>query len=141
MLRATEAIYEPTRRRDMPVTLRAFTAFAGTLTVVGILALTAPLPATAQSAPPALGQPINEAEIKSFAAAVVEVKRVTDSYMPILAQSRTTEEKDRVEDAAFAEIQQVVESQGFTVPRFNQILAMAHVRPDLVDQIRLHLPQ
>jgi hypothetical protein len=140
MLR-TPGYLDTTRRRDMTLTLRAFAAVAGTVCTAAVLSLTAPLPVTAQTVPPALEQPINEAEIKSFATAVVEVKRVADSYLPAMAQAQTTREKDRVEDAAFAEIQQVVESQGFTVPRFNQILALAHVSPDLLDQIRQHLPQ
>jgi hypothetical protein len=125
----------------MPSKLRAFTAVAGTVAAVAALALTASLPVTAQSNPPALSVAVNDAEIKSFATAVVEVKRVADSWLPELARAQTTQEQELVEDAAFEEIKQVVESQGFTVPRFNQILAMANVSPDLLDQIREHLPQ
>lgn len=125
------------------MTFRIFTATAAALAAIAAMALAAPLSVTAQSIRPEAGQPVavNDAEIKSFAAAVVEVKRVTDSYLPMLAGARTTEEKDRVENAAFAEIKEVVASEGFTVSRFNQILSLASVSPDLVDQIRLHLPQ
>jgi len=125
------------------MTLRIFTATAAALAAIAAMALAAPLTVTAQSFRPEAGQPVavNDAEIKSFAAAVVEVKRVTDSYLPMLAGARTTEEKDRVENAAFAEIKEVVASEGFTVSRFNQILSLASASPDLVDQIRLHLPQ
>jgi hypothetical protein len=127
----------------MPMTLRAVAAVAGTLTAVAVLVLTLPMPVTAQTVPPALEQsaPLNEAEIKSFAAAAVEVKRVTDSYLPALARAQTMQEKERVEGAAFEEIKQVVEHQGFTISRFNQILALAHVSQELQDQIRRHLPQ
>jgi hypothetical protein len=125
------------------MTFRIFTATAAALAAIAAMALAAPLSVTAQSIRPEAGQPVavNDAEIKSFAAAVVEVKRVTDSYLPMLAGARTTEEKDRVENAAFAEIKEVVASEGFTVSRFNQILSLASASPDLVDQIRLHLPQ
>ena len=127
----------------MPMKLRAFAAVAGVLAAVAALALTASLPVTAQSNPPALERtaPVNDAEIQSFATAVVEVKRVADSWLPELARAQTMQEQDLVEDAAFEEIKEVVEREGFTVMRFNQILALAHVNPNLVDQIRLHLPQ
>ena len=128
----------------MPSKLRAFAAVAGTLAAVAALALTASVPVTAQSTPPTFQRtaaPVNDAEIRSFATAVVKVKRVADSWLPELARAQTTQEQELVEDAAFEEIKQVVESQGFTVPRFNQILAMANVSPDLLDQIREHLPQ
>ena len=125
------------------MTLRIFTAAAAALAAIAALASAAPPQGTAQSIRPAAGQPVavNDAEIKSFAAAVVEVKRVTDSYLPALAGAQTTEEKDRVEGAAFAEIKEAVESEGFTISRFNQILSLASVSPDLVDQIRSHIPQ
>jgi hypothetical protein len=51
------------------------------------------------------------------------------------------EEQDLVEDAAFEEIKQVVEREGFTVSRFNQMLSLASVNPDFVDRIRSHLPE
>ena len=123
--------------------LRAFAAVAGVLAAVAALALTVSLPVTAQSNPLALERtaPVNDAEIKSFATAVVEVKRVADSWLPELARAQTMQEQDLVEDAAFEEIKEVVEREGFTVMRFNQILALAHVNPSLVDQIRLHLTQ
>src|SRR4029450_12776429 len=109
------------------MTFRIFTATAAALAAIAAMALAAPLSVTAQSIRPEAGQPVavNDAEIKSFAAAVVEVKRGTDSYLPMLAGARTTEEKDRVENAAFAEIKEVVASEGFTVSRFNQILSLA----------------
>ena len=123
--------------------LRAFAAVLGILAAVAALGLSASVPVTAQSTPPALERagPVNDAEIKSFATAVVEVKRVADSWLPELARAQTMQEQDLVEDAAFEEIKEVVEREGFTVTRFNQILALAHVHPNLVDQIRLHLTQ
>ena len=123
--------------------LRAIAAVAGILAAAAALGLTASVPVTAQSTPPALERagPVNDAEIKSFATAVVEVKRVADSWLPEFARAQTMQEQDLVEDAAFEEIKEVVEREGFTVTRFNQILALAHVNPNLVDQIRLHLPQ
>ena len=116
---------------------------AAALAAIAAMALTAPLSVTAQSIRPETGQPVavNDTEIKSFATAVVEVKRVADSWLPELARARTMEEQDLVEDAAFEEIKQVVEREGFTVSRFNQMLSLASVNPDFVDRIRSHLPQ
>jgi hypothetical protein len=125
------------------MTFRIFAAVAATVAAIAVLALAAPLSVVAQSVGPEARQAtkVNEAEIKSFAAAVVEVKRVADSWLPELARAKTMEEQDLVEDAASEEIKQVVEREGFTVSRFNQMLSLASVNPDFVDRIRSHLPQ
>ena len=98
-------------------------------------------PAAAQSARPGIQEPatVSDTELRSFASAAVEVKRVADSYLPVLAGVQTFEEKTRVESAAYSEIRQIVENEGFTVSRFNEILSLASVSPDLADRIRLHM--
>jgi hypothetical protein len=90
----------------------------------------------------ALPRPIiEETEIRPFAAVVQDVQRITDFYSPLAAAARTPEELDRVENAAFDEMKEAVTKKGFAVSRFNQIVAMARLDPDLADRITAHLPQ
>ena len=112
------------------------------VSAIAVLALAAPAPLPAQLMGPLAEEPattINDTELKSFAAAAVGVKRVADSYLPVLAGMRTPEDKARVETAAYSEIKQIVENEGFSVSRFNQILALAGASPGLADRIRSHM--
>ena len=107
--------------------------------VVSTAAFIAAQPAAAQV--PGVLQPsaIEEAEIRPFAAAVKEVQRITDFYSPLAAATRTPAELDEVESTAFDAMKQVVSREGFTISRFNQIVDMARLDPDLADRIRAHL--
>ena len=83
---------------------------------------------------------IHETELRPFAAAVKEVQGITDFYSPLAAATRTPKELDKVESAAFQEMKDAVAKKGFTISRFNQIVAMARLDPDLADRIGAHLP-
>ena len=108
--------------------------------IVSAAAFTAQPAAAQVLAPDMLRSPvIKETEIRPFAAAVKNVQRVTDFYSPLAAATRTPEELDKVESAAFHEMKEAVTKEGFTISRFNQIVAMARLDPDLADRIGAHL--
>src|SRR6185436_18460356 len=78
--------------------------------------------ATAQSVHPVVAQSsspssaptpsFSEAELKVCAAAVVDVQRVTDIYLPKLKAAATIEDQQRIDDSASAEMTRVVETRG-----------------------------
>ena len=97
-----------------------------------------------KSAPPEIAPTApaySDGELKSFAVAVLEVKRVTDVYLPKLQTAATLEERHQVEETASTEMKQAVENKGFTVARFNEILTQAKMHPELAAQIRQHIQQ
>ena len=118
----------------------ASTTLIAAAVVSAVASLTAQ-PAAAQMSAPALQQTplIKETEIRPFAAAIMEVQRITDFYVPLAAATRKPEELNHVESVAFDEMKEAVTKAGFTVSRFNQIVAMAQLDPDLADRIRAHL--
>lgn len=97
--------------------------------------------AAAQPAPPEIVRYAahDDRELQSFAAAVLDVKRITDIYMPQLRAAATADEREGVETRASAEMERAVTMQGFTVARFNAILAEARTNPVLVRRIRYYL--
>ncbi len=115
-------------------------------------ALVAAPPAAAQivpaevlkSAPPEIvrtAPAYSDGELESFAVAVLEVKRVTDVYLPKLQTAATPEERHQVEETASTEMKQAVVNKGFTVTRFNEILTQAKIHPELAARIRQHIPE
>src|SRR5262249_34523830 len=98
-------------------------------------------PAQAQSARPEAQEmtTVTDAELRSSATAAAGVKRVADSYLPLLIEVQNYEQEARAESAAYSDIKQTVENERFTVTRFNQILTLASASPDLADRIRSHM--
>jgi hypothetical protein len=95
-----------------------------------------------ESAPPDIIKAVpvySDAELRTFAIAAVEVKNVTDAYLPRLQSAQTTEEKRHVESTATAEMIRAVENKGISVARFNEILTQARTDPKLAARIRQHI--
>lgn len=81
----------------------------------------------------------SDTELKSFAAAVLEVQRINDVYTEKLQAASTPEEKETVVQTASNQMTQVVEKNGMSVDRFTQILSHAQTNPGLADRVRKHL--
>jgi len=87
-----------------------------------------PVPAAAYS----------DAELKSFAGAVVEVHRINDAYIPTLQAANTPDEEQQIEAAALREMVQAVEKEGISVEKYEQILTQAQNDRDVA--LRLKQP-
>jgi hypothetical protein len=85
------------------------------------------------------GDPYSDGELKSFAAALLGVERVTDSYVPNYESARTPEDEARIRDAAVARAAQAIESAGISVDKYNEILVVAKINGNVADRIREHL--
>ena len=88
-----------------------------------------------------IGEPANysDAELKSFAVAMVKVAVISDIYMPKLIIADTAEQQRQVEQVASREMTQAVEDEGMTIERFHQILAHARDNPEIAERVKQHL--
>lgn len=119
----------------------ATTAIATAIAVFGVAGVPS---ATAQSVQPPIEQSataISDAELKSFAVAVVEIQRVNDTYLPKLQTATTVEERQQVQEIASTEMKRAVENEGITVTRFQEILAQARTNPEVAERVRRHIVQ
>jgi hypothetical protein len=80
--------------------------------------------------------PPTDAELKSFAGAVVEVHRINDAYIPKFQAAGTPDEEQKLEAAAVREMVQAVESEGLSVEKYEQILTQAQTDLDLVHRLK-----
>lgn len=113
-------------------------------TAIAVLGFAGPPLAMAQSVQPPIEQSapaISDAELKSFAGAVVEIQRVNDTYLPKLQTATTVEERQQVQEIASAEMKRAVENEGITVNRFQEILAQARANPEFAERVRRHILQ
>jgi Domain of unknown function (DUF4168) len=77
-----------------------------------------------------------DAELKSFAGAVVEVHRINDSYIPKFEAADTADEEQKLEAAALREMVQAVEKEGLSVEKYEQILTQAQTDRELVHRLK-----
>ena len=94
-------------------------------------------PAPKSDAPtPKSTTPPTDAELKSFAGAVVEVHRINDAYIPKFQAAGTSDEEQKLEAAAVREMVQAVENEGLSVEKYEQILTLAQSDRELVHRLK-----
>ncbi|HRP78963.1 MAG TPA: DUF4168 domain-containing protein [Aquamicrobium sp.] len=101
----------------------------------------APTQAPAE-APAAQGQPADDAKLKSFAVAFLEVAKVTQSYQPQIASAGTPEDQQRLrQEAGEKMVEAVNEADGITLDEYNTIIQAAQADPELARRINNHLAE
>ena len=78
----------------------------------------------------------SDAELKSFAGAVVEVHRINDAYIPKLQAANTPDEEQQIEAAALREMVQAVEKEGISVEKYEEILTQAQNNRDVAHRLK-----
>ena len=78
----------------------------------------------------------SDAELKSFAGAVVEVHRINDAYIPKLQAADTPDEEQKLEAAALREMVQAVEQEGLSVEKYEEILTQTQTNNELVHRLK-----
>ena len=80
----------------------------------------------------------SDAELKSFAAAAVDVHRINSSYLPKLADARPDEQR-QIEKQALQETTRAVEKQGLTSDKYDEILTAAQTKPEVAKKVEQFL--
>ncbi len=78
---------------------------------------------------------ISDQELKSFAVAALEVKKINDSYRPRYRSADTPAAKEQVQKEATDKMAAAVEQKGLSVDKYNQIVRVAQANPDVAQQI------
>lgn len=112
--------------------------------MIATLALLAWVPVTmAQVGQPRVDPPasFSDAELKSFAAIVVEVRRLADTYNPKLEAAPTIREQQQVELAATDEMTRAVTQEGMTIERYQEILKRSLTDREVGNRIKQHIKE
>lgn len=102
----------------------------------------APAPAPQTEAPAAAPQQADDAKLKSFAVAFIEVAKVTQSYQPQIESAGTEEDQSRLrQEAGEKMVEAVNEAEGITLDEYNTIIQAAQTDPDLAQKINGHIAE
>ena len=113
-----------------------------TLMTAAVLGLAAAPAAHAQRVQPPAAQSAesySDAQLKSFATALLHVSRLHDVFLPQLENARTPQEQQLVVLVATEAMAEVVERSGMTVEQYDSLLAHAQSDPALADRIKGHI--
>src|SRR6266480_5287783 len=80
----------------------------------------------------------SDAELKSFAAAAVDVHRINSNYLPKLADASPAEQR-QIEKQAMQETTRAVEKQGLTSDKYDEILTAAQTKPEVAKKVERFL--
>ncbi len=96
-----------------------------------------PAQAAAPAAPITAPQSIDftDADLKSFAVAVIHVSQINDTYLPVYQAAKTPEEQQLVEQKATDEMVQAVKNQGMSVEKYQEILTHAKSNPQVANRV------
>jgi len=96
-----------------------------------------PAQATTPAAPITAPQSIDftDADLKSFAVAVIHVSQINDTYLPVYQAAKTPEEQQLVEQKATDEMVQAVKNQGMSVEKYQEILTHAKSNPQVANRV------
>jgi hypothetical protein len=95
----------------------------------------APPSAPAATPPSAAAASISDQELKTFAVAALEVRKINDSYRPRYQSADTPAEKQQVQKEATDKMAAAVSQKGLSVDKYNQIVRVAQADPEVAKQI------
>ena len=99
-------------------------------------------PAPQTEAPAAQAPQADDAKLKSFAVAFLEVAKVNQSYQPQIEQAGSPEDQQRLrQEAGEKMVEAVNEADGITVDEYNVIIQAAQTDPELAQRINGHITE
>ena len=111
-------------------------ALVAGMTIAGAsLAVAQSSPSATTPPPAAAAAAISDQELKSFAVAALEVKKINDTYRPRYQSADTPAAKQQVQKEATDKMSAAVEQKGLSVDKYNQIVRVAQADPDVAKQI------
>lgn len=99
-------------------------------------------PAPQTQPPAAQEQQADDAKLKSFAVAFIEVAKVSGSYQPQIESAATPEDQQRLrQEAGEKMVEAVNEADGITLDEYNTIIQAAQTDPELAQRINGHITE
>ncbi len=114
---------------------------AGLLLAPAALTLVQAQTSEQPASPPAVGQP-SDTELRSFAAATLEIDRLNNQWATRIDRAADVEEKQELRTRAMQEMAAAVREEGLSVSEYNALVSVVEEDPDVaraVDEYRREL--
>jgi Domain of unknown function (DUF4168) len=136
----------PVNERKEQTKMRLNSALRGPATALAALLLAGvmavPLSAVAQTAAPDAPQAgsveFTEEQLKSFAAATLEVEELHQKYSPQIAAAKEPSEQEAVRGQAVEEMTKAVRGEGLSIEEYNSIVTQLYTDPEMARSIEAY---
>lgn len=81
----------------------------------------------------------SESELKSFATAAIEVRKIQIAYAPQYQGATSAEEQQQVQQTAVEEMARAIQKEGISVDKYNEIVGQIRTNPGIAERVRGHL--
>ena len=85
--------------------------------------------------------PYGDTELKSFAAAAVNVRRITDAYVEKMVAAKSEKEKKELEQRASGDMVQALRKEGLSVSEYQDIANRVQTDADLAERVKQKLKE
>lgn len=82
-----------------------------------------------------------EEDLKSYASAMIEVRKINQQYGKELQSAQSQEEQQAVRTEATQVMTQAIEDEGLSVREYNQIYQAAAADPDLANKVNKYVQE
>lgn len=117
-----------------------FAALAFALIVTGS-SLAAAQAAGAQEQPAEAAPSPTQQDLKAYAVARLEVLRVSKSYRPQIEAAKSADEAKAVQQEAMQEMVKVVQNNGLSVEKYNEITGTMQNNPEVAKQVEGYIAE
>jgi hypothetical protein len=80
-------------------------------------------------------KPFSQDELKSFAAAAIQVMQLDAALQPHMKAAETTQERKKIQQQAYQKMAVIIQAQGMTIQKFNQISKATRNDPQVASRV------
>ncbi len=120
-----------------------FPLFAALTTVFMVAgsSLAAAQAAGTQQQPTEAKPNLTQHDLKTYAVAALEVKKISETYQPQLQAAKSPDEQKAVQQEAMQKMAEAVQNNGLSVQKYNQITDTMQSSPEVAKQVEGYLAE
>lgn len=84
-------------------------------------------------------QNFSDQELKTYAGARLEVRRINQAYQPKAQQAQTEEQQQKLQQQALENIKSAIREEGISVEKYNRITMAVRNDPELASQVQNYM--
>ena len=90
---------------------------------------------------PEATQDLTEQQLRSYAVAALEIRRISQSYQPALQAAESEADQQAVQQEAVQKMTETLREKGISVEEYNRITSAAQADPGIASQVQQYMNQ
>jgi hypothetical protein len=90
---------------------------------------------------PEATQDLTDQQLRTYAVAALEVRRISQSYQPALQAAKSEADQKAVQQEAVQKMTETIREKGLSVEEYNRITSVAQSDPGIASQVQQYMSQ